>query len=214
MQNYNRIYQYIEEYQRLVYDYYSKHGIAFLVTYYNINKDDTVWDTTDLMGGYYEKVGELTGVKFNKYLLLPVYFSEEVSTAFDGQDIGLNKENTFSITIPSSYGLTPYSGDMIKISQDYMRPTNNVYPMFQVTGIEVSANTDRRYWKLRVETDQSLTQTQVDLQVQNTYVFFDYDKKIHSLSNSESMTRMMIKSELIKDQLKNLWDSNSGYYFI
>ena len=42
MQNYERMYDYIHEYQKLVHDIYSKDGIAYLVTYYNINKDETI----------------------------------------------------------------------------------------------------------------------------------------------------------------------------
>ena len=43
-QKYTRIYDYIHEYQRLVYDFYSKDVVAFLTTYYHINSDNTVWE--------------------------------------------------------------------------------------------------------------------------------------------------------------------------
>ena len=171
MQNWTRLYDYINEYQHLVYDYYSKHAVAFLTTYYNINKDVTVWDDEDLLGGSYERVGELTGIKYDKYMLLPVYFPDEVSTARDGQDIGLIKENTSSITIPSSYGMTPLEGDLLKFDQSFLRPTNNVYPVFVVSGIEIHPNTDYRFWKLKIEIFQSKTLDDVEQQLNNTYVF-------------------------------------------
>jgi len=44
MQKYERIYDYIHEYQNLVYEYYSKHVVSFLVTYYNLNLDETIWE--------------------------------------------------------------------------------------------------------------------------------------------------------------------------
>lgn len=214
MELYSRIYSYISEYQRLVYDYYSKHSVAFLVTYYNINVPETVWDDELLNGGYYEKIGTLTGVKFNKYLLLPVYFIDEIATSFDGQDIGEVKENTTSFVIPSSYGLTPYPNDVIKLEQSYLRPTNNVYPLYKVSGVEISANTDKRFWKVKIETEQSRTTTEIDQQVENTMVFFDYDKKVHTLSRSTTLTKLLVKNESLRANLKSAWDDNSGYYFI
>ena len=56
MQNYNRIYDYFVDYWKTLYDFYSKHGIAYLVTYYSLDLDRTVWDNENLMGGYYEKM--------------------------------------------------------------------------------------------------------------------------------------------------------------
>ena len=53
MQNWTRQYSYIHDYQNLVYDYYSKHAIAFLTTYWNIDSDNTVWDNTDMLNGSY-----------------------------------------------------------------------------------------------------------------------------------------------------------------
>ena len=51
MQKYIRIYDYIHEYQQLIYDFYSKNANAFLCTYYNVDSVNTVWDNTDVMDG-------------------------------------------------------------------------------------------------------------------------------------------------------------------
>ena len=142
MQLYERLYFYIHDYQDLVYRYYSKHAIAFLTTYYNLDTINTVWDNKDLIYGAYERVGELTGIKFNKYLLIPVFFMTEVSTVYDGSEIGYIKEGNCELVIPSSYGLKPHEGDIVKMEQDYLRPNNDIYPTFIVTGIEKTVNTD------------------------------------------------------------------------
>lgn len=215
MQLYQRIYAYIEDYQRLVYDYYSKHSVAFLTTYYNINTAATIWDDEHLFGGYYEKIGELSGVRWDKYLLLPVYWIEDIATSFDGQDIGLVKENETHLVIPSSYGITPYPNDIIQFEQSYLRPTNNTYPIFEVTGVEIHPNTDRRFWKLTVGTSESHdTHHLNDEMVEDTYVFFDYDKKIHTVPEASFLTKMMVKNETLKGNMTNMWDPNSGFYFI
>ena len=214
MQNWSRLYSYLEEYNNLVYNYYSKIAVAFLTTYYNINKDQTVWDTTDLLGGAYERIGELSGVKYDKYLLLPVYFSDEYSTSFDGQDIGQVKENETTITIPSSYGITPLAGDLVKFDQTFLRETNNTYPTYIVTGVDIHPNTDKRFWKLKLETNQSITDTQIDAQVNEIFVFFDYDKTIHPLAEATQLAQLLSQNEELADRIGQLWDPVSGFYTI
>jgi len=214
-QKFQRIYDYIHEYQRLIYDFYSKDVVAYLTTYYHIDTQDTIWEDEDLFGGPYEKVGSLSGVKWNKILILPVYYIEEINTAFDGQEIGYVKEGETTFVIPSTYGFTPLPNDKIKLEQAYLRINNDTYPVFSVTGVEKSVNVDRLFWKLKVEVEQSITTTQLDRQLADTYTFYEYDKKIHSIANAQFLTRLLSKNESLRDRLRNsLFDRNSGYYFI
>jgi hypothetical protein len=213
IQNYRRIYDYIHEYQNLVYNYYSKHVVAFLTTYYNLNVCETIWEDEDIMGGAYEQVGDLSGIKRNKILTLPLFYSEEISTAFDGQEVGYVKENETSFVMPSTYNFKPYPNDIIKLEQEFLSPTNNTFPLFIVTGVEIHPNTERRFWKIRCKTFQSEGIESVDAQVQNTYSFVEYDKKIHTLEDSQFMARLLFKHSLLKPNLQNLYDSRCGYYF-
>jgi hypothetical protein len=213
IQNYQRIYEYIHEYQNLVYDYYSKHVVAYLVTYYNLNVCETIWEDEDVMGGAYEQVGELSGIKRNKILMLPLFYSEEYSTSFDAQEIGYTKENETSFVMPSTYDFKPYPNDIIKLEQDYLSPTKDTFPLFIVTGVEIHPNTERRFWKIRCKTFQSEGLSSVEEQVINTYSFVEYDKKIHTLEDSQFMARLLYKHSLLKPILENLFDRRCGYYF-
>jgi len=216
MQNYERQYDYIYEYWKLIYDTYSKHAIGYLVTYYNIDTTATIWDNEDLMGGSYEKIGALSGLKWNKYLLIPAYFIEETDTVFDAQDIGYVNEGFSGLVLPSSYGITPYPNDIVKLDQNYLMndPTKDTYAMYSVTGVQKQSPADKTYWKLKLSVEQSRTTTELDKQVSNNYVFYEYDKKIHSVSESQTMTKMLAKSGTLRSNLKNLYDENSGLYFI
>jgi len=189
-------------------------GIAYLITYYNINRGETIWDNDKIYGGSYERIGTLSGLKWNKYLLIPVYWSEEITTVFDADEKGYVKQNETSIVIPSTYGIRPYPGDIVKLEQSYLRPTDDIYPIFVVAGIEIYPNADRRFWKLKIETFQSKSTTELDEQVENTFAFFNYTKKIYTVPESTFLARMMIKSENTKDRLDDIYDSNSGIYFI
>lgn len=214
MQKYQRLYDYIHEYQSLVYDFYSKHSVAFLTTYYHIDSEETIWEDENLFAGSYDRVGEYSGVKWNKVLLLPVFFIDEINTPLDGQDIGYIKENQTSFVIPSTYGITPLPNDKLKLEQEYLRPTNNIYPLFNVGGVEKSVNADRLFWKIIVQLEQSVTETQLNNQVQATYTFFDYDKKIHTVDDASFMTRLLSKNESLRSTVNDLFDNNSGFYFI
>jgi hypothetical protein len=214
IQKYIRLYEYVHEYQELVYDFYADDTVRFLVTYYNINTDETIWEDTDLFGGPYEWTGEYSGIKRNKILLLPVYYLDEVATSFDGAEEGYNKSGETTIVFPSTYGITPYPQDIIKMEQAFLRPTNDVYPLYIVKGVEISANTDRRYWKLKVETFQSETLQSVDEQVVDTYAYVEYDKQIHTIDDAEFMARLLVKDDHLRECLNdNLFDDRAGFYF-
>jgi len=214
IQNWTRLYSYIEEYQNLLYEYYSKHAVAFLTTYWNINKDVTVWDDKNLFGGSYERVGDLTGMRWDKYLVLPVYFPEEISVSFDGQETGQIKDQETTIVIPSSYGVTPLVGDVVKLDQQFLRPYLNTYPIFIVTGVDIHPNTDRRFWRLKIKVFESRTVDEMELQTEDTYVFFDYDKQIHTLQESLDLAEMLAKNEELNQRLRNMWDPNIGFYMV
>lgn len=215
MQLYGRLYDYINEYWKLIHDTYAVHAIPFLVTYYHINKVSTVWDKTYMMGGSYEKFGELTGMKWDKYLLLPVFYIEETSTIFDAQEIGYVNDGDSALVIPSNYGFTPLANDMVKFNQDYLvnkHPDPN--SIFAITGLQHHPGTDRSYWKLKLSVEQTATTEMIERQLDTTYVFYDYDKKMHTVEETASMTRMLYKHDVLKGRLKNLYDQNSGFFFI
>jgi len=84
-----------------------------------------------------------------------------------------------------------------------------------VTAREKSVNTDFTFWKIKVKIEQSITEDQLDQQVEDTYVFYDYDKHIHTVPNSTFLTRILYKNEMLRDRLKNIfYDKNSGFYYI
>lgn len=214
MQRYERLYYYIHEYQSLLYDFYSKSAVPFLVTYLNFNMRTINWEDEKLFGGPYEWGQEYSmGLKRNKILLLPVFFIEEYSTSFDAQDVGYIKLNESSCVIPSVYGIVPYPHDVLKLEQSYLRPVNDVYPSFRVTGVEILPNTDRRFWKLKIET-ASLPFTEYEKHVDNVYSYVDYDKKIHTLEDSQFMAKLLSKNNNLRDDLKTLFDERTGFYYI
>ncbi len=211
IQNYFRRYDYIHESQKMLFDFYSKHALSFLVTYWNINQTKTVWDNDTMMGGSYERIGQLSGTRWDRYLLLPVYFPDEISVSFDGNENGYVKEQETTVTIPSTYNITPYPGDIVKLEQGYLQNNDN-HPIFIVTNCDIHPNTDKRFWKLKLQVFQSRTVDEILLQTQDTYVFFEYDKNIYPIDQATELAKLLSKNVLLKDQLLKMWDPNKGFY--
>ena len=103
---------------------------------------------------------------------------------------------------------------LLKFDQTFLRSSNNTYPVYVVGGIEIHPNTDYRFWKLKLSVYQSTTTTQVEEQLEDTYVFFDYDKKIHTLQDATTLADIMYKIETLTDRIATQYDPNSGFYTI
>ena len=54
----------------------------------------------------------------------------------------------------------------------------------------------------------------IEPQVENNYVFYEYDKTIHTLVNAQILAKLMNKSETLKSNTADLIDSNSGFYYL
>ena len=64
MQNWQRIYTYINDYLYLVYKYYGDSANACLATYYSLDKDNSIYDGDKILGGSYEIIGEQSGLRW------------------------------------------------------------------------------------------------------------------------------------------------------
>jgi hypothetical protein len=213
MQNYNRIYDYFVDYWKTLYEYYANHAVAYVVTYYSLDQPNTVWDNENLMGGYYEKIGALSGVRWKKILLFPVYFITEIDTIFDAQEGGLLTQGELDFVFPATYGINPVANDILKLYQNYIQEDDR-YALYVVTGTQKQTSGDKTYYKCRARVEQSRTIDDIEPQVSSQLVYYDYDKKIHLVDEAATMTRLLSKNSAIRTNLNNLFDQNSGLYFV
>lgn len=214
MQNYKRIFDYYYEFWKTIYEVYARHGLAYKVTYYRLNQDTTIWDDDTIFSGPYEFVGTYSGVKWDKILFLPIYFVSETLSQWDAQPEGFVNASEIDIVIPSDYGFTPVPGDMLKLDEYVIDTERDNNPIFIVSGMKKQTHQNLAYWQLHCNLYESKTTEDLDLQTQETLIFYDYDKKIHTLNDSISLTRMLNKNKTVRDRLKNLYDANSGLYFV
>jgi hypothetical protein len=217
MQNYMRLYDYINEYWDLIYDIYPRQGNGYLTTYYNLDTPNLIWDNEKMMNGAYEWVGNNSGIRWNKYLLLPVYFPTEMKSQFDAQEQGyVNEDKDFTLTIPSDYGIIPYPGDIFKVESRFLfnNHADDIYPVYIVKGVQKQSPQDKTYWQLYCDVYQSKDMVQVDRQVTNVFVYFNYTSSIQTVSDATELTNMMNKNGKLIQYIKDGYDPNSGFYLI
>lgn len=217
MQNYNRVYDYIYEYWKRVYDTYSKHALSYLVTYYQLDLSSTVWDNEELMSGSYEKFGSLSGMRWKKICYLPVFFTTEITTDFEAKDEGYVNEGDVEFVIPSTYGFTPHVNDIIVFDCTFL-DTNPILSkhdeLLTVTGAKRQSPYDRTYWYLYAKGEQSRTIGEIEKQVSETCVFFEYTKNTYNVNDAITLTESMIRNKKLTERVDSLYSKNSGLFLL
>jgi len=88
---------------------------------------------------------------------------------------------------------------------------DDTYPFFIVSNIEISPNTNKRYWKLKIKIWQMDKIEYILNQTEDTFVFFEYTKNILPLAEATRLAQLMSQNEELKDKIKNYYDENSGF---
>jgi len=211
-QNWYRLNHYPSEFLEQVYEYYAAHGIAYICTYYHLDIDNSIIDKTVLDSGSYERLGDLSGLVWEKITLLPIYNTEQVQVAFTADERGFGKfDQTTTLNFPSIYGFTPTAKDFIIFDETIINKDNepsNV-PMYQVVNKEKATNSWLTFWKINLQI-KSERKDDLELQVRDVYSFVDYEKQIYHIDAATQMYRMLeLNSNLI---INDSFKENIGYY--
>jgi hypothetical protein len=210
MRTWNRIYSYPKDYLEFVHKYYVDSGVAYLCNYYSIDLPNSVYDSDELAGGSYELIGELSGMKWNKISLMPLYFTEQITVPFTADERGFGKfDQSGSFVLPPSFELTPSVHDFVAFERpelDEKEPTH----LYEIVNFEKSTNTEKAFWKVGLKVSQYI-QTNIDTQINNQYTFVEHEKKIYLSTEGLFIYKLLQKNSLL--DLNDKFDSNSGLYF-
>jgi len=214
MQPWIRIYNYISDYYNTIYDIYSKVYPGYPISYYSVDWENSVYDKK-LMAGSYEKngVGTLTGIKFKKILLLPVFGIEQITPNNSAGEKGLtmHETETSTISFSSNYGLTPSEWDIIHFSQDFMSPDNNEDgPVFVVRNVNPATYGNMMMWNCSLKV-APYRLGDVKKQISSEYMFLEFTKSIHRLDTAAILLKLQQNSNSISDELKDMFHG-TGFY--
>jgi len=212
MQKWSRIHEYSYQYQKWVYKVYAEHGPGYLCTYWNLDLTNSIYDGNILDGSTYEKMGDLSGLKWRKIHLLPVFQIEQIQPVFNADEDGYTKkEQTTSFTIPTEYNFQPSPMDFVKFEQEILHPTDQTYPLYQVVNFEKATNTDKTFWKVSLKVDYH-HESQIDKQLSQVCVFFDYTKKIYDSEKGAFLYKLLDKN-IELNPINNFFSPNNGLFF-
>lgn len=215
MQPYIRKFNYIQDYY-WTQNQWAEHlnVAAYPVTYYNVDMENSVYDT-DLMAGSYEKegVGALSGIRWRKIQMLPVYWPEAIQPQYTADEKGLTLSDSMlsSLVVPDVYDIRPSEWDFIHFSQEFMLKGSNFFPLFVVKGTELSTYGDITYRKLNLKVAGHEKLQKLELQLSGRYMFLEFTKKIHEIQTASMLLKLELKNQNLASDLMNLYHSTGLY---
>lgn len=217
MQPYIRNFNYIQDFYHTQNVWAANLSVsAYPVTYYNLDMENSVYDT-NLMAGSYEKngLGELSGMRWRKIQMIPVYHIEQIQSQYNADEKGLTLGDSelSSFVIPSSYDIRPSEWDFVHFSQDFMLKGANTFPLFIVKGTELSTYGDINYHKLNLKPGSSTSLQKIELQLSGRYMFLEFTKMIHEVQTASLLLKLQSKHEQLASNLMNMY-SSTGLYMV
>jgi len=214
--NWIRIYNYIEDFFKLIYDIYGTAYIAsYPVTYYSIDMKNSVLDNDELLSGSYEKggVGPLSGVRWKKIYMLPIYSVDQVRMDYQSSDRGIIYEPSSQFILPSLYGIQPLENDVVDLSYGYLKPhqLDEVKMLYSVTSVNLAHQSDYFQLYLINLKNSPFDKYQIDKQVSGHYQFYDLAKKILPASNAIKLLDLQNKIVFMSKTVNLLFD-RCGFY--
>jgi len=163
--------QYLEQVNRYKYEYRGS-----VVTYYRLNTDQSIMDKTLLMNGSYERIGDLSGLKYDKIVNFYVAGSEQIVPQLEGGEQGVKIDYRTTIMFPRiDFEPSFYDFLIFTVSNDITKP------VFQVVNFSLAYLQDEiTIYKADIK-GVGIPLDLLEQQVIGTYGYTDIDHKIHPI---------------------------------
>jgi len=212
-----RQYNYHEDFFYTTYKYYVDTYPAFPVTYYSTDREETVWDEEYMKAGTYEMrgVGNLSGQKFRKIQMLPVFYVEQVTPSQESDEKGINYSETMRtrIAFPSVYGLKPFADDAIDMSFGLKDPSIKTKNMYTIEKVDLAHHGE--YLQLFNCTLKiaPYTKDMIEKQISTRWAFYEHEKTILPIDHTQILLDLQERSINLADTTRDFYNP-SGFYFM
>lgn len=222
--NYVKEYNYISDYFTTVYNYYVHAHKSFPVTFYDIDKPNTIWDNenfdstsgaTGLRGGSYESgdVGELSGVLFKKIMLLPVHQLDQINPQFETGDRGYTAHDSLvtTFTIPKIYGLNPHAKCVVDLNFGLNNTEDKV--LYQVTNVATAHfGSVLQVWKCDCRV-APFNKEDIEQQLSSIWTFYEPTKQIIPSTYASLLVKLMTRANNVSTNIRELYDNGVDLFF-
>jgi hypothetical protein len=172
--------------------------------------ENSVVDKAVLNGGAYEKFGELSGWRWRKINMFPVYSIEPIQLVASASETGVNFETQTTFFVPSIYEIQPHVHDMFMY--DYISKGDNPLQQnvngYEVVNIEKSSQSKITFWKVSAKMFGDISW--IDYQISGNYTFIDYEKQIYETRNAINLHQLILKNT--KLGINDYFDRPCGLY--
>ena len=160
-------YGYLEEYTQLTHEIYSEAQPAVFCDYYSLDKINSIWDDNYISS--YQDVGDLSGLRWNKVSLYPVFFSEGTPATLNANEKGTTREDSIrpSVVVPHSNCLEPKIYDFLVFTN-----LNGESLVYQVMNLEYDMPNARAAFKLNLKPSHH-TIAEINAVTSGLYVYND-----------------------------------------
>jgi hypothetical protein len=215
MEPWIRRYNYIEDYFKFAHDLYTNEYPAMSVTYYNLDFDSSIMDKDILNAGSYERygLGDLTGVRWKKILLFPVWGIESIQPNMEPGEKGLliQESETTQIIYPSAYGIKASELDFVVFDQGFMQTDSNIKPVFVVTQVNLEHYGDYfNMYQCRLKSISN--RLDLEQQISSYWMFLEYSKRIYPAENANLLLKLQRKNKILAENLYSFFEDNIGFY--
>ncbi len=191
--------QYLNQVNRYMYEYRGS-----VVTYYRLNQQQSIMDKTLLMGGTYERVGQLSGLRFDQIINFYVAGSEQIVPLLNAEEKGVLVDYRTTIMFPKiDFEPTMYDFLVFTIANEV------VGPVFQVVNFSLSYMQNAvPIYKADIK-GVGIPLNLLQKQAVNIYGYTDIDHAIHPINEYN----MIINSYQIVSNLESniIRDPISGF---
>lgn len=213
-----RTYNYMEDYFLLLYKIYAEAYIAsYPVTYYAIDLEKSTGDIDIIGAGTYERhgIGPLSGYKFKKIEMFPVYGIEPIRPTMTSDEKGgityLQNAGT-RIVFPSIYGLIPSENDIIDLSFGYHSITPKDKMLYVASAVNIAHQGDG-YQLYEITLKPSTVKLEnLDKQISEYFIFYEHTKSVIPKSNAIFLLKIITEMSNISSELSNKFNKSSGTY--
>jgi hypothetical protein len=181
------------------------------ITYYSIDWEKSTYDEK-MKAMSFERygVGELSGMRWKKIKLLPIWGVEQMSPAYNASEEGYLLQDSLvtQIVLPGDFGIRPYPWDFVEFEQKYMFGKFMSGPIFVSTNIEIDTYGEDKYYKVRLKTAPNSFITDIQKQISEFQVFVELYNKVydHTIGNTmfcleEKYEKLINKSFSFKNNI-------------
>jgi hypothetical protein len=171
-------------------------------------------DKEVLDAGSYEIIGDLSGLTWEKIVMLPIYNTEQIQPAFLADERGFGKhEQVTNLNFPTLYNIQPTARDFIHFEELPLNDGNipNVEsPMYQVVNFEKATNSFFSFWRVAAKVSW-YTKPQLDANVREVFAFVDYEKQIYQIDTAQTLFKLLDKNT--KLGTNPFYRHQVGWYF-